>query len=487
MKKLILILVVSFAVINCKKNEILNHKKNEIDVVVLKKPIRNEVVIKCDSIKELSMNIWTSEFQMKPDLLVIGQKNNLMIIPTDSILKLKIMKSYLFSVGGDFIIGDTIYISKKQSLFNGKVIAYPFITVTNRNVNNYELNFDYYVSNKTPTKRTFKWYNYFIKRKKIKNPSTINDVYDNTIKIADSLHSKNLISDFFYNRELQEIKILKAQDVLNQAYLNKTEIKINSLGILLSDTLFLDSDIYKQYLITVFKYKHFFNAKRRIRNSKLFDLVEKDISLVPVIKNTVLDDLLIKIYATERIKFNDCIEKLKLNPADYSSLIKKYDIVIANGNSDRVFNETLKGSSGKLLFLNKNKKELKEFQQILKKEKGKVILVDFWASWCAPCRKEMPYLKSLLKEMDSKKFTIISISTDKKYSSWERASLQENLVENNYLLIDAKNSSLITDFKISTIPRYLLYDKKGNLVKSNAPRPSKKKELGLLLNKYLTE
>ncbi len=58
MKKLILIVLVLIAFTNCKKNEIINHEKNDIDTVVSNKPIRNEVIIICDSVKDLHMNIW---------------------------------------------------------------------------------------------------------------------------------------------------------------------------------------------------------------------------------------------------------------------------------------------------------------------------------------------------------------------------------------------------------------------------------------------
>ena len=63
----------------------------------------------------------------------------------------------------------------------------------------------------------------------------------------------------------------------------------------------------------------------------------------------------------------------------------------------------------------------------------KYILLDFWASWCNPCRKEIPNLKKLYKEYADKGFQIISISIDKKKADWEKALKALNIkIDNQY-------------------------------------------------------
>ena len=57
----------------------------------------------------------------------------------------------------------------------------------------------------------------------------------------------------------------------------------------------------------------------------------------------------------------------------------------------------------------------------LKEYAGKYILLDFWASWCAPCRGEMPNLVKLYKECKGKNFEIIGISLDQKEDAWKKA------------------------------------------------------------------
>lgn len=127
-----------------------------------------------------------------------------------------------------------------------------------------------------------------------------------------------------------------------------------------------------------------------------------------------------------------------------------------------------------------------DFNEIIEKEKGKIILVDFWASWCAPCRKQMSNIKSLLSKFKPNDFTVISISIDKNFDSWKKASIIEELKKqnHNYFLINSEESSLIKKNGISTIPRYFLYDKNGFLVNDNAPYPDNPK-LSKLIELYL--
>ena len=117
------------------------------------------------------------------------------------------------------------------------------------------------------------------------------------------------------------------------------------------------------------------------------------------------------------------------------------------------------------------------FEEILSNHKGKIVLVDFWASWCAPCRKEMPSLKNLKSKFDESNFKVIEISIDSDYSSWVIASKFEGIsnYEDNYIISKWKESNLYKTYKIESIPRYLLFDKAGKIINDNAPRPSETK------------
>jgi thiol-disulfide isomerase/thioredoxin len=102
---------------------------------------------------------------------------------------------------------------------------------------------------------------------------------------------------------------------------------------------------------------------------------------------------------------------------------------------------------------------------------NKITYIDFWASWCAPCRTEMPDSKKLQKDYANKGINFIYISTDENPAAWERASKKIELSESESYLLP-KNSSLTKQFKITSIPRYMIISKDGKVINADAPRPS---------------
>lgn len=139
---------------------------------------------------------------------------------------------------------------------------------------------------------------------------------------------------------------------------------------------------------------------------------------------------------------------------------------------------------------NNSKKEIAQdkinsLDQIVEENKGKVIYVDFWASWCAPCIKELSKSLKLHKKYGEKvAFVYLSIDLDEK--EWKEACTKESLSEfkYNFMTMGFKKSAALNGLKIQAVPHYLIFDKSGKLVNSNAPSPGDKR-VKEELEKYL--
>ena len=116
--------------------------------------------------------------------------------------------------------------------------------------------------------------------------------------------------------------------------------------------------------------------------------------------------------------------------------------------------------------------------------KGHVVYIDLWASWCVPCRKEIPHLQQLEAEMAGSNVKFLSISIDRKSDDWKKALAQLKL---HGLQWHDADGSLANALNVKGIPFFLIYDKEGRLYRYNAPRPSSGAQLKELLEKLVCE
>ena len=113
--------------------------------------------------------------------------------------------------------------------------------------------------------------------------------------------------------------------------------------------------------------------------------------------------------------------------------------------------------------------------------KGKYIYVDVWATWCRPCLAEIPALKELEKELgDKMHFVSISIDKEDKHEIWKQMVTDKELKGVQLYADNNWESQFVRDFGINGIPRFLLIDPQGNVVKPDASRPSNPKTKELL-------
>lgn len=99
--------------------------------------------------------------------------------------------------------------------------------------------------------------------------------------------------------------------------------------------------------------------------------------------------------------------------------------------------------------------------------RGKYVLLDFWASWCAPCRAENPELVKAWRLFKGKDFAILSVSLDTKKSSWEKAIDQDKLTWDHISDLKGWNSAPAALYGVEAIPANFLIDPAGKIIAVN--------------------
>jgi len=112
----------------------------------------------------------------------------------------------------------------------------------------------------------------------------------------------------------------------------------------------------------------------------------------------------------------------------------------------------------------------KEFK--LSDFKGKIVYVDMWATWCGPCKDEIPHLKKLEKKLAGKDVVFLKISLDKNKKAWEKYVKENRGKGYSLYMPKAFDSELSKIYNINSIPRFLMFDKEGKIITMDAPRPS---------------
>ncbi|GAB5523585.1 MAG: hypothetical protein Roseis2KO_14570 [Roseivirga sp.] len=192
-----------------------------------------------------------------------------------------------------------------------------------------------------------------------------------------------------------------------------------------------------------------------IRNTTFMSPLEKKITQYNTMNAMLSQPNFFSI--ADRLKYLTRFRNDFQDSAMVQSLITRYDIKFEI--EDKVLLEGVNGETTSL-------------EALVDRHKGKVIYVDFWASWCGPCIKEMPNSKQLQANLEGQNITYLYISSDRKEKAWKTALQKHELTAGlHYRITNANTSKGLEDMKIMFIPRYMIYDKEGNLVNEDAPRP----------------
>jgi len=152
--------------------------------------------------------------------------------------------------------------------------------------------------------------------------------------------------------------------------------------------------------------------------------------------------------------------KLAANDKDINRIKGKYERIktLKKGSPSPSFNYP--DSSGKNISL--------------ESLKGKLVYVDVWATWCGPCKAQIPFLKQLEEKYREEDIAFVSLSIDqlKNISKWKDMIVDKELEGIQIIADKAWRSKFVTDYVIEGIPRFILINKDGNLMDPMAPRPA---------------
>lgn len=166
----------------------------------------------------------------------------------------------------------------------------------------------------------------------------------------------------------------------------------------------------------------------------------------------------------------DVINKYISKPFLKKPLLKLYNEVKHRTENPKI-------EEGTLLKKIRNSPVSDIMDNIISKNKGKVIYIDYWATWCAPCKSQMPNSKLLKEKLKNKDVSFVYICIDSKENEWKATLDELNLNGQHFFLTEEQSDNIRELFNIKGIPYYSLYDKEGKMVdKGNHLIPQEVKE-----------
>ncbi|AWI24834.1 TlpA family protein disulfide reductase [Flavobacterium pallidum] len=106
--------------------------------------------------------------------------------------------------------------------------------------------------------------------------------------------------------------------------------------------------------------------------------------------------------------------------------------------------------------------------------RGKYVYIDVWATWCGPCRQEIPHLQKVEEKYHGKNIAFVSLSVDEKkdYEKWKKMITDKTLGGIQLIADNNWNSDFVRAYNINSIPRFILLDPQGKVIDADAARPS---------------
>jgi thiol-disulfide isomerase/thioredoxin len=451
-----------------------NSRESNNQIVFIFKKNDREVSSKFKTIDGSSNPIYISEKgDFKRSEILINNK-----LKADTLTKLLkedvIYLTYFYDAPKGFYYqfqkGDTVVFDYDNGI--------PRATVLGRETKKFDSNFEASFNIEKPLDDFDFYYQHSRKRNELENKTYKKDLHNYQIQLVnslDSLYTKDLISKSvmeFYKGRNKYYEINTNKELL--ATISNEDLKRDDLLPLKTYQLFIENYVSNALSHTA--------TKSQAYDPKIaFDYILKNTAFSSKIKDFLL-------YT------NTCrlIESLPQKESEvyfqrFRTAVTNKELVPEISNKYAFDFLDLKKEKKVTYLIDNNKKKF-TLEEVLTKNKNKVIYVDFWASWCGPCRAAMPSFSNLKKEYNDKEIVFINISIDKDMSAWKMASDKEklSLSGTSFFAVNYPNALFYQGLQLKTIPRYLLYNKKGQLINNNAPHPNSE-EIAHELDRLLKE
>ena len=160
----------------------------------------------------------------------------------------------------------------------------------------------------------------------------------------------------------------------------------------------------------------------------------------------------------------------------YTNLKKSVEKLKQVDNQGQASGNITSGPAPEIAMNNPNGKTRK-----LSSLKGKYVLIDFWASWCAPCRRENPNVVKMYEKYKDKGFEIFGVSLDKDRKRWQAAIEADGLTWTQVSDLAGWGSAAAKKYGVTSIPHTVLLDKEGNIIATKLRGPSLEAKLKELM------
>lgn len=178
----------------------------------------------------------------------------------------------------------------------------------------------------------------------------------------------------------------------------------------------------------------------------------------------------------------------------FRQLMKNSDLYVSAKELTSILQEKMQKEDNHanyhISFFKSDSKEEKEIvgdfmNGLISKHKGKIIYIDFWATWCGPCRSEVPYAIDLHDQYQNKPIVFVNLCLLSDREAWKKAIEKQKIAGENYYFDKDQSELLKSKLKLEGFPTYMIIGKEGQIMHRQAPRPSSDNAIKTLFNKLL--